>query len=77
MEARRLIENKEFKRAYPEQMVKDLISCFEESKIVLDPFSGSGTTCKVAKEMGKTFIGIELGKEYFEMSKNRLENIDE
>ena len=67
---------KEFKRAYPEQMVKDLISCFEESKIVLDPFSGSGTTCKVAKEMGKTFIGIELGKEYFEMSKNRLENID-
>lgn len=68
---------KEFKRAYPEQMVRDLISCFENSKIILDPFSGSGTTCKVAKEMGKQYIGIELTKDYFLMSKDRLEKVNE
>ena len=38
-----------FKRAYPEKMVEDIISCFPDVRVVLDPFSGSGTTCCVAK----------------------------
>ena len=61
-----------FKRAYPEKMVEDLISCFPDAKVILDPFSGSGTTCCVAKRMGKDYIGFELGKEAFERSNERL-----
>lgn len=66
----------EFKRAYPEKMVEDIISCFESAEIVLDPFSGSGTTCAVAKRMGKYYIGIELLKEYCDIAEKRLEEVD-
>ena len=63
-----------FKRAYPEKMVEDIISCFPNSKFILDPFSGSGTTCCVAKRMNKNYIGFELGKEAFEISNERLKS---
>lgn len=64
-----------FKRAYPEKMVEDLISCFPNAKVILDPFSGSGTTCCVAKQMGKDYIGFELGKEAFELSEDRISKV--
>lgn len=64
-----------FKRAYPEKMVEDLISCFPDSKVILDPFSGSGTTCCVAKRMGKDYIGFELSKDSCEIAEERIKNI--
>ena len=61
-----------FKRAYPEKMVEDIISCLTDTKIILDPFSGSGTTCCVANKMNKSYIGFELDKTYCEMSNKRI-----
>jgi len=40
--------------------------------IVLDPFSGSGTTCVIAKTLRRNFIGIEMSKKYYEASLKRL-----
>jgi len=40
--------------------------------IVLDPFTGSGTTGMVALEEGRQFIGIELNPEYVEMARRRI-----
>ena len=40
--------------------------CTEPGDVVLDPFSGSGTTCKVAKHLNRNFIGIEILPEYVE-----------
>lgn len=40
--------------------------------VVLDPMCGSGTTCVIAKELGRNFIGIELDKNYYEMAVNRI-----
>ena len=42
---------------------------------VLDPFSGSGTTCYVAKRLNRKYIGIEKEKEYFNISKRRIDSI--
>lgn len=63
-----------FKRAYPEKMVEDIISCFPDVRVVLDPFSGSGTTCCVAKRMGKDYIGFELSTDSCKIAEERLEN---
>lgn len=43
--------------------------------LVLDPFSGSGTTLSVAKKLGRHFIGIESDAEYVHASQNRLNAI--
>lgn len=64
-----------FKRAYPEKMVEDIISCFPESEIVLDPFSGSGTTCFVAKKMNKKYLGFELSEDSYSISIERLNSL--
>lgn len=39
---------------------------------VLDPFMGSGTTCMVAKQNGRGYIGIELNPEYVQLAKGRI-----
>ena len=43
-----------------------------EPGIVLDPFAGAGTTCLVAKELGRRFIGIDLNAEYVAMAQKRV-----
>ena len=60
-------------RAYPEKLVEDILLCFENSKIVFDPYMGSGTTGVVAKKTNKNFIGIELDKEYYKIAKERID----
>lgn len=42
--------------------------------VVLDPFSGSGTSGMVATEMGRIYIGCELNPEYAEMSRKRIDS---
>jgi hypothetical protein len=40
--------------------------------VVLDPFAGAGTTCLVAKDLGRRFIGIDLNPEYVAMAQKRV-----
>jgi len=43
--------------------------------IVLDPFSGAGTTAYVAMQHGRKYIGIELNPEYIKLAEKRLDSI--
>jgi len=40
--------------------------------VVLDPFAGSGTALRVARRLGRRFIGIEINPEYAEMAEKRI-----
>ena len=44
--------------------------------LVLDPFSGTGTTGEVAISHQQNYVGIELNKEYLEISRKRLTSSD-
>lgn len=47
----------------------------DENDVVLDPFSGTGTTAISAKRLGRKFIGFELDPEYVKISNEKLSNI--
>lgn len=50
--------------AFPEEIPRRLITLFSfKDETVLDPFLGSGTTMKVAKELGRNSIGYEIDLE--------------
>lgn len=58
---------------FPESLARDhILSWSNPGDVVLDPFSGSGTTAKMARETGRRFIGIEVNPEYVEISRKRL-----
>lgn len=48
----------------------------EKSKVIIDPFSGSGTTAIAAKLLDHYFIAIDISEKYINESKVRLENIN-
>jgi len=48
----------------------------DENDIVLDPFSGTGTTAISAKRLGRRYIGFELDQEYVKISKRKLEAVE-
>lgn len=59
---------------FPEALARDhILSWSNEGDVVLDPFCGSGTTLKMAREMGRRGIGIEINEEYCVIAVARLQ----
>lgn len=57
----------------PLSVLTPLIEAFSEPEdIVLDPFCGSGSTLKAARQLGRNFIGIELDPQHFRTAAGRL-----
>ena len=57
---------------FPERLAKDHIQSWSNpGDIVLDPFAGSGTTLKAAKELGRQWVGIEVNPEYVAICHDR------
>lgn len=56
---------------FPEKLAEDhILSWSNEGDIVLDPFSGSGTTCKMAKKNKRIYIGIDISEEYCKLAES-------
>jgi len=58
---------------FPESLAHDhIVSWSNEGDTVLDCFLGSGTTGKVAKQLNRRFVGIEISPEYLEIASKRI-----
>lgn len=59
----------------PEPMIERMIKASSnEGDLVLDLFSGTGTTAYIAKKLKRHFIGCENNNEYYQIIKERLKN---
>jgi len=57
----------------PEGLIERMVLASSDAgDIVLDPFSGSGTTMRVCQQLNRNGIGFELNPEYIEMTQLRL-----
>jgi len=60
---------------YPEELcIKPIKSSCPPDGVILDSFCGAGTTCLVAKKLGRKFIGIEINGKYCKMARKRLKS---
>jgi len=59
--------------AFPEELVERLVRLYSYwGETVLDPFLGTGTTCVVAKRLGRNCVGYEIDLELREAIEERL-----
>jgi len=56
----------------PVELMRWCLSLFPKCKAVLDPYMGSGTTLRAAKDLGRKAIGIEISEQYCEIAAKRL-----
>jgi DNA modification methylase len=57
----------------PESLAHDhILTWSNPADLVLDPFAGAGTTCKMAALLGRKFIGFEIEKRYCELAERRV-----
>jgi DNA modification methylase len=73
------VNTKGYKEAHfavypPELITPCVLAGSAEGDIVLDPFSGSGTTGEVALTHGRNYVGVELNTEYAALSEKRITN---
>lgn len=58
---------------FPKRLIEPCVLAGSRSGgVVLDPFAGTGTTCEVAAENGRGYIGIDLNEEYLRIAEKRL-----
>ena len=74
------IKNDEGKKAHPTQkpealLKRVILATSNPGDVILDPFSGTGTTAAVAKMLGRSYIGIERDKTYVSVSRKRLKSV--
>ena len=67
----------DLKASYSMDLVLKLIGIyFPEGSLIYDPFMGIGTTAMACKSSNRSYIGSEINEKFWEISKNRLENLN-
>ena len=76
------VKNHNGKTLHPTQkpealLYRILMATTNPDDVVLDPFMGTGTTCVVAKRLGRKWIGIEQDKSYIDFAQKRISLTEE
>lgn len=60
---------------FPEELLRiPILATSSENDIILDPFSGTGSTVSAALKLGRKGIGIDLSEEYIRLSEARIQS---
>jgi site-specific DNA-methyltransferase (adenine-specific) len=60
----------------PEELLRKLVlAASQPGDLVVDPFSGSGTTIVVAEQLGRQWMGCDLNSEYNSWAMNRIQGV--
>ena len=60
------------------KLMRDIIQIHTDiNDVILDPFMGVGTTGVAALLENRKFIGVEISEQYFDIAKNRLNDVDD
>ncbi|MDR2905334.1 MAG: site-specific DNA-methyltransferase [Helicobacteraceae bacterium] len=63
---------------FPEKLAEDhILSWTNRGDLVFDPFMGSGTTAKMAKKLGRRYLGCDISQEYVAIAQKRVEETKE
>ncbi|MBF4218256.1 site-specific DNA-methyltransferase, partial [Vibrio anguillarum] len=61
----------------PEELVrKFILASSNEGDLVIDPFSGSGTTAVVSEQLGRKWAACDISSEYNEWAIERIKRVD-
>ena len=65
-----------YRACFKAELPRFFISLLSSKKdVVYDPFAGSGTTLKIAKKLGRNYIGSEIVKEFCDIIEKRLQQL--
>ncbi len=61
---------------FPISMASKLITLFShEGELVIDPFSGAGTTLLAAQDLNRNAVGLDINKKYCEVAETRISQL--
>lgn len=58
----------------PTRIINSILN--DNNGVVIDPYSGSGTTLVAAKLLNKNYVGIDISEDYIKFAKERIENYE-
>jgi len=68
------IKNNKHPAVFPYTLAYDhIITWSKPGDLVLDPFCGSGTALKAAKDLKRNYIGVDISEDYCKISRDRLQ----
>lgn len=68
--------NRSHSATFPTALPTWFIELFTDvNDVVLDPFVGSGTTALAASQLGRRYVGIDINKDYIELSQKRTHSV--
>lgn len=56
----------------PVALIEDLLAVTAPQASVLDPFMGGGSVGEACIRTGRSYVGMELSREYYDISRARL-----
>ena len=60
---------------FPEELARRALQLFSfKNDLVLDPFMGAGTTCCVARRLGRRYLGIDVSEQYVRRAEGRMQS---